>query len=162
MMAAMHCHAILRMIGGAVLAVLAADAAKAQFYDLDGAYHCLTAPDESCKKADTSLPPAPPPELATATVEEVIGRIRTMKVTPADIEALEKRAAAKEARAVEALAWCRLNGLGAPEDPLEAYWLYGEAAQLGIPTAASNQSAIFETRLSQEQRQLVLMREQTK
>jgi hypothetical protein len=49
-----------------------------------------------------------------------------------------------------------------PADPVAAYVLYGEAAQLGIPTARSNQIAIFETRLTQQQRQLVLMREQTK
>lgn len=145
---------------GALLACFVSGSAKAQFYDLDGIYRCLATPNEACKAAASPLPPLPPPPPATPSVEEVIGRIREQKVTPADIAVIEKLAAAKEARAVEALAWCTLNGIGVPSDPVEAYFLYGQAAQLGIPTAPSNQNAIFETRLTAEQRQLVLMREQ--
>ena len=108
------------------------------------------------------MPPLPPPPPATPSVDEVIGRIRQEKVTKADIDTIEKLADAKEPRAVEALAWCTLNGLGVPNDPVAAYFLYGEAAQLGIPTATSNQIAIFETRLTADQRQTVLMREQNR
>ncbi len=152
------------VVGPIVFAVVAAglvgEPARAQYYDLDGAYHCLTAPDAACKNSEQPPPPLPPPEPATPTVAEVIGRIKLQQVTAEDIGAIEKRAAAKEARAVEALAWCKLNGIGVPSDPIEAYFLYGEAAQLGIPTARSNQNAIFEARLTPDQRQIVLMREQ--
>ncbi len=136
--------------------------AWAQFYDLDGTYHCLTAPDAACNKSETPPPPLPPTPPATPTIEEMIGRIRAQTVTAADIALIEQRAAAKEPRAVEALAWCELNGIGMQPDPVAAYMLYGEAATLGIPSAKSNQTAIFETRLNQEQRQLVLMREQSR
>jgi TPR repeat protein len=159
MMAAMHRSLILRMTLGAAL--LLAMPARAQFYDLDGAYRCLMTPDESCKKAATPLPPPPPPQPATPSVAEAIEKIRAQQATAADIAVIEKEAQAKEPRAVEALAWCKLNGIGMAADPIEAYRLYGEAAQLGVATAHSNQVAIFETLLSPEQRQLVLMREQT-
>ena len=164
MMAAMLRHLALRLVLGsiAVAAALAlpGSSAQAQYYDLDGAYRCLTAPDAACKISEQPPPPLPPPPVATPTVEEVIGRIRLQQATQEDIGALERRAAAKEGRAFEALAWCKLNGIVVASDPLEAYFLYGNAAQLGIPTAKSNQNAIFETRLTPEQRQLVLMREQ--
>jgi TPR repeat protein len=150
------------MIAALGLVLLSGAPARAQFYDLDGAYHCLTAPDAACKKSENPPPPLPPPPPATSTVEEVIEHIRAQKVTPADIEAIKQRAAAKEPRAVEVLAWCELNGIGTKADPIEAYVLYGEAARLGVPTAKSNQAAVYETRLNQEQRQLALMREQSR
>jgi len=135
--------------------------AEAQFYDLNGTYHCLTAPDERCKKSDSALPPAPPPRPAIPTVEEAIIRIMKQSAGAADIAVIEKEAAAKEPRAVEALAWCKLNGIGMAADAAAAYLLYGQAAALGIPTARANQQAVFETQLTQEQRQSVLMQEQT-
>jgi TPR repeat protein len=162
MMAAMHHRfRILGMTIGLVLALVVSFPAQAQFYDLDGAYRCLMTPDESCKKAETPLPPVPPPQAAPPTIEEAIGNIRAQAVTAADIAVIEKEGAAKQPRAVEALAWCKLNGIGMEANVVEAFTLYGEAAQLGIPTAQANQTAIFETVLSPEQRQFVLMREQT-
>src|SRR5579863_2791359 len=159
MMTAMPSHRALRLwliAIAAALPMLRPGPAHAQYYDLDGAYRCLTAPDDKCKMSGQPPPPLPPPPPTTPTVEEVIAHIRMQKVTQDDIDGLQKRAAAKEARAVEALAWCKLNGIGVASDPVEAYLLYGEAAQLGIPAAKSNQSAIFETRLTPEQRQLML------
>ena len=143
-------------------AVLVPGSAHSQYYDLDGTYRCLTVPDATCKMSEQPPPPLPPPPPAIPTVEEAIGRIRQQRATAEDIDAIVKYAAAKEARAVEALAWCKLNGIGVPSDPVEAYTLYGEAAELGVATAKANQGAIFETRLTPEQRQYVLMREQTR
>lgn len=94
-------------------------------------------------------------------MESVIADIRARRPTPADMQLLEEHAGNKEPRAVEALAWCKLNGLGGPADPFAAYFLYGEAAQLGVPNAQANQVAIFETRLTQAQRQDVLLKLQT-
>jgi hypothetical protein len=161
MMAAMHARVILWLtIGPALLGCFIPASAQAQFYDLDGAYHCLTVPNDACKASQQPMPPLPPPPPTPPSVDEVIARIRDEKVTAADIDTIETLAAAKEPRAVEALAWCKLKGIGVPSDPVEAYFLYGEAAQLGIPTATSNQIAIFETQLDADQRQLVLAREQ--
>jgi TPR repeat protein len=157
----MHRLPLLCFLLGVAGALVGAPA-QAQFYDLNGAYRCLMAPDEKCKQAETPLPPAPPPQPATPSVEEAITNIRAQQATKADIDAIEKQAAAKEPRAVEALAWCKLNGIGMDTDLVAAFQLYGEAADLGVATARSNQVAIFETLLTPEQRQSVLMREQTK
>jgi TPR repeat protein len=163
MMAAMHLRAFLLLLGLAACCAAGWVPAYAQFYDLDGTYHCLTKTDAGCTNESDVPPPAPPPPLAKTgpTMDSVIVDIRGQRVSPGDMQLLESHVANKEPRAVEALAWCKLNGLGSPADPLAAYFLYGEAAQLGVPNAQANQVAIFETRLSQQQRQDVLMKLQT-
>jgi TPR repeat protein len=163
MMTAMHRRAFLFSLGLAVCLALTGAPARAQFYDLDGAYHCVTKFDADCAAEAKLPPPAPPPPLAHAgpRMESVIADIRAQKPSEADMRLLESWAAQKEPRAVEALAWCKLNGLGGPVDPMAAYFLYGEAAQLGLPKARANQIAIFETRLTQQQRQDLLMKLQT-
>jgi TPR repeat protein len=154
------------VLAALVLAEIGAAAlpARAQFYDLDGKYRCLAAPDQSCAGAVSLPPPAPagPAAAPAPTIDEVLADIRAQKLSSADLHLLETQAAKKDPRAIEALAWCRLNGLGVPPDLLAAYFLYGEAAGLNVPNAKANQRAIFERKLTQEQRQTVLMREQTR
>ncbi|HLI21291.1 MAG TPA: hypothetical protein VKV32_09265 [Stellaceae bacterium] len=159
----MHVRTVLFSSSLGLCFIAIAAPAPAQFYDLDGAYHCLTKGDASCPgEADVPPPaPPPPPPHIGPTMDSVIADIRVQRVTPADMQLLEEHAGNKEPRAVEALAWCKLYGLGAPADPLAAYFLYGEAARLGVPNAQANQVAIFETRLTQAQRQYVLMKLQT-
>ncbi len=160
----MHGSALLRWFISAILVLAACGSAQAQFYDLDGVYHCVTGDNANpaCQAAATKTPPVPPPPPpAGPTVEQVLARVRTQKVTPADIQLLQEHAAAKEPRAVDALAWCKLNGLGGAPDPVAAFMLYGDAARLGITTAKANQVAVFETRLTPEQRQFVLVHQQT-
>jgi hypothetical protein len=168
MIAAMHVRAFLFSLGHFSLGlagflVATGTPARAQFYDLDGTYHCVTNSDPACA-AEAKLPPAPPPLRPVhtgPTMESVIAGIRAQKLSDADLQLLEAHAAQKEPRAVEALAWCKLNGIGGPADPIAAYLLYGEAAQLGVPNAQANQVAIFEMRLTQQQRQDLLMKLQT-
>jgi TPR repeat protein len=134
-------------------------AAAAQFYDLDGAYRCLTTPSAGCEKdlKDQPRPAAPKP--AGPTMEQVIAKVRDRTVGPHEIEFLEKHSDADDPRAVEVLAWCKLNGIGMPADALAAFWLYRKAATLGVANAQQNQIAIYETRLTPEQREQVLLRE---
>ena len=150
-----------RWLPSAVLALLLLpSAALAQFYDLDGAYHCLTTPDAGCEKELRDQPrPAPPPP-AGPTLDQVIARVRSNSLGPHDVDLLEKRAAANDPRAVEVLAWCKLNGIGMPADPFAAFWLYHQAADLGVVNARQNQIAIYESKLTPDQRQEVLQREQ--
>ncbi len=146
-----------------LLALWAATVAHAQFYDLDGAYRCITAPDAACEKELRDRPPPPPPPPpAGPSLDEAIAKVRDKTAGPAQIALLERHAAAKEPRAIEVLAWCRLNGIGGAPDALAAYWLYREAATLGVANARRNQIAIYETRLTPEERQAVLMRENTR
>lgn len=151
------------MLASAGFLVSTGTPARAQFYNLDGAYHCVTGSDPACS-AEAKLPPPPPPPRPVyvgPTMQSVIAAIRAQKLSPADMQWLEAHAEQKEPRAIEALAWCKLNGVGWPADPLAAYFLYGEAAELGVPNAQANQVAIFEARLTQQQRQELLVKLQT-
>jgi TPR repeat protein len=160
----MHLRAFLFLLGSAGLLVSTGTPARAQFYNLDGTYHCVMQSDPACT-AEAKLPPQPAASaqglFAGPTVESVFAAIRTQKLSPADMELLEAHAAEKEPRALEALAWCKLNGIGWPADPIAAYLLYGAAAALGVPKAMGNQIAIFETLMTQQQRQDLLLVLQT-
>jgi TPR repeat protein len=155
-----------RMMG--VLVVLAVAAfgspAPAQFYDLDGAYRCLKSPDPACEKDLKDLPPpaqlgptAPKPN--EPSFAQVIAHVRAGNAGTGDIDVLTRLAGANDPRAVEVLAWCKLNGLGGARDPVAAYWLYRQAAGLNVPHARDNQIAVFEKQLTSEQRQQVLTEE---
>ena len=135
--------------------------ASAQFYDLDGAYRCLKTPDPACERnlKDQPSPPTPrppPPKPNEPSFPQVLAHVRDKAATPGDIEVLARLAEASDPRAVEVLAWCRLNGIGGARDPVAAYWLYRQAAGLEVPHARENQIAIFERQLTPEQRQEVL------
>src|SRR5262249_32572284 len=159
----MHFRAFLISLGFAGFLVSTGTPARAQFYDLDGAYHCVTQFSPACA-TEAKLPPPPPPPSPIhkgPTLESVFAAIRAQKLSPADMELLASHAEQKEPRAIEALAWCKLNGIGWPADPITAFLLYGAAAELGIPKAKANQVTIFETRLTQQQRQDLLVRLQT-
>jgi TPR repeat protein len=146
------------------LAAFLPGTASAQFYDLDGTYHCVTAPDAACAAAEAP-PPAPPPppakdKIATVpTLAEVVERVRKRAPEPQDIRFLQERAETKDPRATEVLAWCNLNGIGMKPDPVAAYLLYRDAAVLGVPNAKKNEEAIYKTRLTSAERQQVLMRQ---
>jgi hypothetical protein len=163
MIVAMHLRAVLISLSLAGFLALTGTPARAQFYSLDSTYHCVVKADPACSaEAKLPPPPAPPPPAYTGpTMNSVIAGIRAKKLSPGDMQLLEAHAEQKEPRAVEALAWCKLNGVGWPADPMEAFFLYGEAARLGVPNAKDNQIAIFESRLTQQQRQDVLIRMQT-
>lgn len=159
----MHRPAFLFSLGLAGFLASTGTPARAQFYSLDGTYRCVTKADPACS-AEASLPPPPPPPAPVytgPTMNSVFAGIRAKKLSPGDMQLLEAHAEQKEPRAVEALAWCKLNGVGWPADAIEAFLLYGEAAQLGVPNAKANQIAIFESRLTQQQRQDVLVKLQT-
>ena len=137
--------------------------ARAQFYDLDGAYRCLKSPDPDCDKALADRPqvppPAPPAKPSGPSFSDIVTHVRDKTAGQKDIDQLTKLAEANDPRAVEVLAWCKLNGIGTPRDALAAYRLYGQAAGLKVEHARENQIAVFERQLTAEQRQEVLMSE---
>jgi TPR repeat protein len=146
-----------------VLAVSIARDASAQFYDLDGTYRCLETPDAACAEGLRDRPQPAPPSAGAApkgpSLDQAIAKVRAKTAGAGEIELLEKQAAANEPRAVEVLAWCKLNGIATPRDAVGAYWLYRQAAALGVPNARRNQIAVFEHRLTSEERQQVGARE---
>jgi TPR repeat protein len=162
-----HCRDMLfsaALVVAAVLAQSSAQIASAQFYDLDGAYRCLETPDAACAEGLRDRPQPAQPSATTAapkgpSLDQAIAKVRAKTAGAADIAFLEKEAAANEPRAVEVLAWCKLNGIATPRDAVAAYWLYRQAAALGVANARRNQIAVFEHRLTSEERQQVAARE---
>ncbi len=145
-----------------VAAAVAPPAARAQFYDLDGAYRCVAAPDQACAKGEASGGGASQQaekKQAVPSLADVIERVKRRAATAGDIAVLEQHADAKDPRAIEVLAWCKLNGIGMKPDALAAFWLYSDAAGLGVPNARKNQIAIYETKLTSAERQQVLLKE---
>jgi hypothetical protein len=99
----------------------------------------------------------PPPEPKPVDPIDVIAtRIQAGKPARDDLATLQARAKASDRRAIELLAWCAFAGIGGARDPVQAYILYGQAADAGSPTARKNQAAIFKGSLTAEQRQRVL------
>ncbi|HEY1504732.1 MAG TPA: hypothetical protein VGF92_10560 [Stellaceae bacterium] len=160
----MHLRAFLFSLGLASIVVSSTGTpARALFYNLDGAYHCVTQSDPACA-AEARLPPPPPPPGAVPTgptLESVFAAIHAQRLSVADMQLLAAHARQREPRAVEALAWCKLYGIGWSADPIAAYLLYGLASALGVPKAHANQITIFETRMTQQQRQDLLVVLQT-
>jgi hypothetical protein len=136
-------------------------AARAQFYDLDGAYRCITAAKDACEKSAPAgaAPLAQKPGAVPPSLNDAIERVKHGAATEPDIALIEERAGSEDPHAVEVLAWCKLNGIAMSPDPVAAYLLYGDAARLGVANAKANQRAIFEMRLSSDERQQVLLKE---
>ena len=123
---------------------------------------CVTAPDQAA--ATEQMPAAPPRAAGGQAAGRAVARRRDRageapRRDRGRHRPVEQRADAKDPRAIEVLAWCTLNGIGMKPDPLAAFWLYREAAALGVVNAAKNQVAIFETRLTSAERQQVLLKE---
>jgi TPR repeat protein len=107
---------------------------------------------------------APTPAPAQAPVVErpidplqvVAARVQARRPSSNDIAWLSRAARDGNARAIELLAWCKLNAIGMARDPVAAYLLYGAAGNAALPNARDNQRLIFERDLSSSQRQQVL------
>jgi TPR repeat protein len=166
------------------LCVAAATPSQAQFYSLEGRYQCLNDANAACYDTTPSAVPrkpqpapaampadimrtkpdaraaptraAAPSAIPADPLAEIAARLRGGSAAPRDIEFLRGRAAARDERATELLAWCHLKGVGMPKDPVPAYLLYGVAAKLGVPNARRNQAIIYETDMTPEQRQTAL------
>jgi hypothetical protein len=160
--------------------------AQAQFYSREGRFECLDDPHAVCFDATSDRPAAPAatpakpralaaaaalpsaekaqlpakaaaqPATAADALRAIAQRIEARRPEPGDAARLARLAEGGDRRAVELLAWCSLNGLGVARDPVEAFRLYGMAADLGLPGARRNQTIVYETVLTSEQRQAVL------
>ncbi len=101
----------------------------------------------------------PPTEEAASgdPLRAVAARLQARKPTASDITLLQARAKAGNARALELLAWAELVGVGVPRDAVQAYFLYGMAAAAGVPTGRRDQATVYESALTAEERQQVLV-----
>lgn len=106
----------------------------------------------------TNTSPAPTGEAERADpLRAIAQRLAAGQAAPEDAAALRRLAEAGNTHALELLAWCSLKGVGVARDPVQAFLLYGLAADLGVAQAQRNQAIIYETELTSEQRQQVLM-----
>jgi TPR repeat protein len=119
-------------------------------------------PSGAPPKPEAKPTPAKAANAAAGSLDEILARIKAGKASGPDLDRLESFAEHGEPRAVEVLAWCYLNGKGRPADAMRAYWLYGRAAELKVPNARKNQVVVFEEKLTTEQRNEVLLRENTR
>ncbi len=91
-----------------------------------------------------------------------IARVKKRAPTAADIRLIEQHAAAKDPRAVEVLAWCKLTGIGMAADLVDAYWLYARGGRSRRRQRAQEPDRdLSRRRLTSEQRQQVLIKEKT-
>jgi hypothetical protein len=166
-----------------VAIVSIAPPARADFYTLDGRFQCLDHANAVCGDAkplasmQPVAKPAPLPQPASASVavmpapvahvapamppaddplHEIAARVQTGKPASGDLVWLKQAADKGNARAIELLAWCALNAIGMPADPVRAYLLYGAAADAAVPRAHENQALIYERDLDPNQRQQIL------
>jgi TPR repeat protein len=86
----------------------------------------------------------------------IAARVRVRRPSSNDLAWLAQAANHGEARAIELLAWCKLNGIGMARDPVAAYLLYGAVVDAALPHARDNQALIYERDLDSDQRQQVL------
>jgi TPR repeat protein len=148
-----------------VLAPLAAPLARAESSPLEWQYECLKDPDAVCfdgtpSGSDPLQAPAPKPARKAAPSDPlavIATHLRARNPRPADIAALQARSRAHDPRALELLAWAELTGVGVPRDPVRAYFIYGMAAAAGMPNGRRDQVVIFESSLTEEQRQHILV-----
>jgi hypothetical protein len=109
--------------------------------------------------APTITPPANATAAATPPIDPmkvVAARIQARRPTANDIAWLTKQSQNGDVRAIELLAWCKLNAIGMARDPIQAYLLYGAAGNAAVPNARDNQRLIYERDLTSDQRQQVL------
>jgi hypothetical protein len=113
-------------------------------------------PVPAIRLAPDDRAPTRRPAAAIDPLQEIAMHLQARAPAPGDLSTLRSRAEARDGRALELLAWCEFIGLGVQRDPVFAYLLYGAAAAVGVPNAAKNQAAIYETALAPAQRQQIL------
>ncbi len=94
--------------------------------------------------------------------EEIAVRIQAQKLAEGDLGMLQSLARSSDGRALELLAWCALQGIGMGRDPVQAYGFYGQAAAVHVPNAKANQNWIYKSILSSDERQQILMVENSR
>lgn len=104
-------------------------------------------------------PTAAPARAAARPVDPlqiVAARVQARRPSSNDLAWLTQAARDGNVRAIELLAWCKLNAIGMARDPVEAFLLYGAAGNAALPNARENQRLIFERDLDSHERQQVL------
>jgi TPR repeat protein len=108
-----------------------------------------TAPAPASASVHVAVHPVNPLQMVAA-------RVQARRPSSNDVAWLAQAAGDGNARAIELLAWCKLNAIGMARDPVVAFLLYGAASNAALPNARENQRLIFERDFDSDQRQQVL------
>lgn len=84
--------------------------------------------------------------------EMTIKAVKENRVTPVELEEINKRVLNDDSRAVEILAWMNARGVGVQQNLTEAFRLYQKAAELGVQNANKNAALVYRS-MSREQRE---------
>jgi TPR repeat protein len=109
--------------------------------------------------SNDAFPVSAPAPIAAPPIDPlqvVAARVQARRPSSNDLAWLAQAARDGNVRAIELLAWCKLNAIGMARDPVEAFLLYGAAGSAALPHARENQRLIFERDLDSVQRQQVL------
>lgn len=84
--------------------------------------------------------------------DDTIKAVKENRVTPIELQEIEKHVAQEEARAIEILAWMNARGVGVKQDLIKAFNLYRKAATMEVPNANKNAALIYRS-MTREQRE---------
>ncbi len=75
--------------------------------------------------------------------QQTLDNVKKNRVTPADLNEIETRAAQNDPIAVEVNAFMFARGIGVKPDMIKAFHLYQQAAKLNIPHAEENAAKVY-------------------
>lgn len=83
---------------------------------------------------------------------DAVAAIKENRVTPAELEQIDRYANNNDPKAIEIKAWMYAKGIGINQDLVEAFNLYRKAGELGISTATKNAAEVYRS-MNREQRE---------
>lgn len=93
-------------------------------------------------------------KLYTEKWHHVILSVQENRVTPMDLEEINKRVSLNDPKAVEILAWMNAKGVGVKTNLLKAFRLYQKAETLNIPHASDNAKQVYKVMTPDQRAQL--------
>ena len=84
----------------------------------------------------------------------VIAAVKENRMTPFDLEVIQKRAENDDTQAIELLAWMYATGNGLKQDLVKSWLYYTQAAHLGVPSGTQNAQAVYRVMSAVQRAQL--------
>lgn len=76
---------------------------------------------------------------------EAVKAVKENRVTPIELEEIDRYADNSDPKAVEIKAWMYARGIGVRQDLPEAFYLYRKAASLGVKNAQQNAALVYKS-----------------
>ncbi len=77
--------------------------------------------------------------------KEAVKAVKENRVTPVELEEIDRYADNNDPKAVEIKAWMYARGIGVKQDLPEAFYLYQKAASLGVKNALQNAALVYKS-----------------